>query len=573
MLALDNLKSIFKVLPISSVITLPNVPDFSTLYVNDAFLNITADFNADFINNGLFEILPNLSFELTEKSQLIISSLNEVLISKASQQFSISEWKITITPIMDEDNVIVYLVHTFERTHLQREINDALPPPTEKYEDLFNLSPLPHWVYSVDTLRFLDVNAAAIKHYGYSKEEFLSMTLIDIRPAEDISILEEILSENIEKGVYHRSLVRHQKKNGDIISVQVEGNTICFQRQNARLVLAIDHTEKIKAEKALAASERRFKALIQEGSDLIAILDKDGYYRYVNPTAKTILGMEIDFFIGKNAMDFVHKEDRDKITEQMKLLGINQRIRISPYRFSIGNGQYCWLETTITNLTNDPDICGFVANSRDVTKQIGYELKMEDSIARFAIVSKATSDAIWDRDILSNKVTWNKGLKGIFGHNKLHSTHKWWHSHVHPEDVDQVVKKVQLLIKNKESRLTVEYRFKCADGTYKYINDRAFLLFDQNGEAVRMIGSMQDITDRVNYIKAMENQNDRLRDISWMQSHHVRAPLARILGLTSLLSVDNNSREETREFLQHLSNSSVELDRIIREIVKKTEGF
>ena len=570
MLALANLKSIFKVSPIITAVTLPDAPVFSILYVNDPFLQITGGQPADFEQKSLPDILLHLSDALVVQRQPITNLLQEASGTKSSSQLSTADWRITVTPIINALNEVEFLVQTYERATMPAQ---NVEPIAKTYQDLFNLSPLPHWVYGMQTLHFLDVNDAAIAHYGYTKDEFLSMTLADIRPAEDLDILNVIINDTIQKGLYNKSIVRHQKKNGDIITVVVQGNSIRFQNQDARLVLAIDHTDNIKAENELAASERRFKALIQEGSDLIAILDHDGYYRYVNPSARSILGMDAEFFKGKNAFDLIHQDDRPAVLQQLKELEVVHRIRISPYRFKTGTNQYRWLETTVTNMTDDPAISGFVSNSRDVTKQIDYEQKMEDSIARFAIVSKATRDAIWDRDILSDKVIWNKGIKGIFGHDRLESTYQWWYRHVHPEDVEEVVKKIQLLIKNKESRLTVEYRFRCAEGNYKYINDRAFLLFDNNGEAIRMIGSMQDITDRVEYIKAMEQQNDRLRDISWMQSHHVRAPLARILGLTSLLAVNSNSREETTEFLQHLTNSSIELDEIIREIVKKTEGI
>lgn len=575
MLTLENLKSLFKALPISYVVTLPNVPDFSIADINEAFLKVTSCDASYFLGNPLFEVLPKLSQEMSGHSKKIKDRINDAVFSKKNCRLTLESWIIDIIPILDADNNLQYIVQTFEPMNHHKASNNFLQLRKEKkkYQNLFNFSPLPQWVYSITTLHFLDVNDAAVKHYGYTREEFLGMKITDIRPQEDITILKSI-TNTLEKGMYNRSTVRHQKKNGEIINVVVEGNSIQFQDQDARLVLAIDHTEKIKAEKALAASELRFKALIQEGSDLIAITDQDGYYRYVSPTSISILGIEGEFFTGKNVFDFIHAEDKSAVWQQYKQLKFHHRIRIEPFRFKVSDDQYRWIETIVTNMTDDPAIAGIVSNSRDVTRQIENELKMEESIARFGIVSKATSDAIWDLDILTGKATWNKGLKGIFGHNKTSYSYKWWRSQIHPDDVEEVVNKTQSLIENKESRLKLEYRFRCADGTYKYIQDRSFLLFDGEGEALRMIGSMQDITERVNYIKAMEQQNERLREISWMQSHHVRAPLARIMGLTSLLTDDkHNDAAETKEFLQHLTDSSAELDEIIKEIVRKTEGL
>jgi len=200
-------------------------------------------------------------------------------------------------------------------------------------------------------------------------------------------------------------------------------------------------------------------------------------------------------------------------------------------------------------------------------------LKTEDAseaIERFDILSKATNEAIWDWNIGSGKVIWNKGIKGIFGFNMISYDHNWWMEKVHPDDVERITKEIQDLISTKNSKLKAEYRFRCANGTYKNVLDRGFLIFDKNGEPVRMIGSMQDITERVNYIGAIEKQNARLQEISWMQSHQVRAPLARILGLSDLL-FDYANDEESKELISHLIKSAAELDNVVRNIVKKTE--
>ena len=86
-----------------------------------------------------------------------------------------------------------------------------------------------------------------------------------------------------------------------------------------------------------------------------------------------------------------------------------------------------------------------------------------------------------------------------------------------------------------------------------------------------MIGSMQDITERVNYVRDIEQQNTRLREISWMQSHHVRAPLARILGISTLIADHLKNEPESEELLDYLLKSVHELDLVVRDIVKKTE--
>ncbi|EDM37677.1 sensory box histidine kinase/response regulator [Pedobacter sp. BAL39] len=332
----------------------------------------------------------------------------------------------------------------FKDITVRKKASQLLEDEREKYLDLFNLSPLPQWVYDLETLAFLQVNDAAVHHYGYSRQEFLQMTIKDIRPAAEVVMLDDIIA-NVRIGLYNQSVVKHQKKNGELILVSVEGNSVSFEGMNARLVLAIDQTERITTQQALEAS-----------------------------------------------------------------------------------------------------------------------------ISRYNVVSKATSDAIWDQDLKTGYTIWNRGISGIFGHKQVGHDYSWWEEHVHPDDIDQVRNQFRKLREEKSTRQVVEYRFRCADGTYKNVLDRSSIIFDADGVAIRTIGSMQDITERVNYIHKIEAQNKRLTEISRMQSHDVRAPLASILGLVSLLDEKETDMEEVRQLFKLIRESAQDLDEVIKGIVRRS---
>src|SRR5690606_2848268 len=131
---------------------------------------------------------------------------------------------------------------------------------------------------------------------------------------------------------------------GRVIFVNVSSRSIKWEGKNVRLVLAIDNTEKLKAEQQLEASEQRFRALVQEGSDLIAIMDTAGNYLYVSPTSKPILGIEASYFIGKSAFDFIHEDDKALVIEKFTELEFKKRIKIAAFRFMDGNRKFRWIE-------------------------------------------------------------------------------------------------------------------------------------------------------------------------------------------------------------------------------------
>ena len=123
-------------------------------------------------------------------------------------------------------------------------------------------------------------------------------------------------------------------------------------------------------------------------------------------------------------------------------------------------------------------------------------IEIKESNERYDIVAKATSDTIWDWKIEDDNLIWNKGIYSVFGYQKedVGSTSKWWFDRIHPEDSLKMSVKLYSFLEQKTEKWQDEYRFQCADGSYKYVFDRGFLVKDADGKPVRMIGAIQDVT-------------------------------------------------------------------------------
>lgn len=123
-------------------------------------------------------------------------------------------------------------------------------------------------------------------------------------------------------------------------------------------------------------------------------------------------------------------------------------------------------------------------------------IEIKESNERYDIVAKATSDTIWDWKIEDDSFIWNKGIQSVFGYTEenVGSTSKWWFDRIHPEDSLKMSVKLYSFLEQKTEKWQDEYRFQCADGSYKYVFDRGFLVKDATGKPVRMIGAMQDVT-------------------------------------------------------------------------------
>lgn len=126
------------------------------------------------------------------------------------------------------------------------------------HRELFAANPQPMWVYDLDTLAFLAVNDAAVRHYGWGRDEFLAMTIRDIRPPEDLPQLLDKLALD-PGGLDDAGVWRHRTRDGRVIDVHIRSHTLSYQGRRAELVLALDVTERRRAEAALRASELRYR--------------------------------------------------------------------------------------------------------------------------------------------------------------------------------------------------------------------------------------------------------------------------------------------------------------------------
>src|SRR5438094_237606 len=139
-----------------------------------------------------------------------------------------------------------------------------------------------HNHFTNETLACLPVNEAAVAHYGYSRDDFLAMTIEDIRPAEDVPALRASFAAGAEVTGGER-LWRHRRRDGSTIEVEVRGHALQFAGRDARLVLCQDVTDRRLAEAALRESEERFRSLVQNAHDVVVLVDENARARYVSP--------------------------------------------------------------------------------------------------------------------------------------------------------------------------------------------------------------------------------------------------------------------------------------------------
>ena len=205
-------------------------------------------------------------------------------------------------PIHDKTSRLVLCNDVTEKIRIQK----ALEESAEQYRHLFEHNPLPMIIFDPETMQFLNVNLAAVNHYGYEKEEFLNMTIGDLRPSEDVEealkTIRSMKSTEEKIGVF-----RHRKKDGTLILVDIISHEINYEGQKTRLVLCNDVTDQIQARKALEESEVKFRSVVESSPMGIHMYHLDDDDRLIfsgaNPAADNILGVDHSQFAGSTLED------------------------------------------------------------------------------------------------------------------------------------------------------------------------------------------------------------------------------------------------------------------------------
>jgi two-component system cell cycle sensor histidine kinase/response regulator CckA len=185
----------------------------------------------------------------------------------------------TGTNLLDQPHVRA-IVSNYRDVTEQKRAEQALQQSEERYRQLFENSPHPMLVYEWETQRFLAVNDAAVRHYGFTREEWLRLTVYDINLPEDAPRLRELFRGPAVDG--RVGIWRHRKKDGSVIDVEIRGHWIVLDGRRVRFVLALDVTERERAESALRASEGKYRSLIENLELQIFLKDRQGRYAAAN---------------------------------------------------------------------------------------------------------------------------------------------------------------------------------------------------------------------------------------------------------------------------------------------------
>ena len=345
---------------------------------------------------------------------------------------------------------------------LQKLAEKTIKDSEEKYRMIFNCNPLPNWIYDLKTLKIMEVNDAAIAHYGYSSDEFLNMSIKELFITEQVPAVIKMNKDIHNYGIINFGQWQHIKKSFSVINVDITGHCIFYANRQAVMMVSNDITEIIHSQQALIKS-----------------------------------------------------------------------------------------------------------------------------IERFEYATKATSDAIWDCDLVNDTIFWGEGFNTLFGYKMKEPKPglQSWETFIHPDDKIAVVQSINDVINDPEKKYWQgDYRFRKFDGTYATVVDCALVIRDAKGLPYRVIGAMQDITKRIqNEIILTElneqlnkraaelvSSNAELEQFAYIASHDLQEPLRMVTSFLSQIQkkYDPLLDETGRIYINFAVDGAVRMRKIILDLLE-----
>lgn len=451
-------------------------------------------------------------------------------------------------PILNSEGNITHIIIQFEDVTPVRLSESELKKSETKFRNL---------IYNMGLgLLEVDTENTIVKAYpqfcqmvGYEEEELIGKCAAGfLAPVPESVYLPRIeLSETYEKQL--------RCKDGRILDVLVNSSPITSSDGTVIGSLGIhyDISDRIRTEKELKKQNELAETILNNIPIMIGFMSSPGIYEYVNPQWEKELGWTDEQIRNHpNLLSALYPDtnERNAVLQFIEEASHEWKDFLT---FSRNQG---FIHTSWINIPlSDGRILALGQNISD-RKKAEKELKISNE--RFEFVTRATFDAIWDSDLVNGSVYWGEGFQSLFGYTPEDlASRKWaFRDYLHPEDQNRVMHTFNSSLMGNATNWIEEYRFRKADGTYAYVQDKAIIIRNAEEKAIRIIGAMQDIT-------RLKEEELRLKLLESVITH----------STDSILIAEVNEQDPIRPKLVYVNEAYTRMTGFELEDVKGSPAF
>jgi PAS domain S-box-containing protein len=381
--------------------------------------------------------------------------------------------------------------HEFDSVQKKSKID--LAKEQQQFSTFMEHAPTLAWISDEEgTLHYMN---SLFKDSFSLPEDVIGKNIYDYYPAalraECLASDHEVLEKNAGVETYEEGV----DQKGEKIHYQVYKFPV-GNHENNRLIggLAVNITGQRKSRLEILKERNQFQSFMENAPVLAWITDSEGTLYYMNSRFKESFRYTNEY-LNKKIGSLATITEREKVLlPDEDILSKNKRVEFF-HEWVDENENVHYYRTYKFPIKDVDGNCLVGGQSIEITAELQAQLALEKSNELFEYAGKATKDVIWDWDLETNKIRRTGGYQNLFGYEMtdLYADHNF--EKIHKNDTAYVRQTIKTALKNGDSRWQLEYKYLCEDGSYKIVIDQAYIIKDKNGNPVRVIGSIQDVTE------------------------------------------------------------------------------
>jgi len=483
--------------------------------------------------------------------------------------------ELTIVNLLNEahslnEELVVSEEQVRESLEISLKLNEILKAKESELDEAQKIAKLGRWEYDLTTYKIYwsdeIFNIMGIKpEVGTPDfESYFNM----IHP-DDRDIFNKALYDAINDGIEYSIEMRMYKTDGSLIWTMGKG--IAVKNEDGKIIkligINVDISDRKFPEIALKQSEELFKALIQNSSDYVQLIDQNGIIIYESPVVENILGYQKMQLISSNFLDFVHPDDLNKAKDSLQavILNPNESSRVE-IRLKDISGNWVWIDSVKTNLLSEQAVNSIVVNNRSISERKKAEDELLASEKKYRTLMESASDGIFLCDRLGNYTSANTTACNMLRYSKEELLKLNFKDVLTKEELTNTPIKFEELFRG--DTVISEREFIRKDGTV-FTGEISAKMLENN----ILQSFVRNISERKKAKVLLENQNTELIKINaeldkfvYRASHDLRAPLASVLGLINIakIEVDKTMKDSYYDLMEKSINK---LDGFIKSII------
>lgn len=481
-------------------------------------------------------------------------------------------------------NSILVLIAAHHRNLLEKDRQTALVESENKYRSLLE--------QAADGICIADaqgnyelVNPKACQMLGYSEAEFLQLNIRDLVSAEELA-KKNLRLDELLAGKAVTTEQRLRRKDGSLLLVEISAAMI-----NGRQLQAIirDITERKLAEESLRQSEERYRAVVENQTELVIRSLPDTTVTFVNKAYCQYFGLTRSQIIGRKYLELIPQPAREATQRHLADLMAQPRIAKDEHETLLPDGQIVWQQWIDRPILDaQGKVIEFLSVGRDITERKKAEGALVKSEQRLATAQAIAHFGNWELNPQTGQGYWSEEMFHIHNRDPRLGPPSFeeFVAYIHPEDRAGLMEFNAQIMRSREP-LSHDYRINRPDGSLRYLNTVAYSVWDEAGQLLHLAGTTLDITERKRVEAEIQRLNEELEQrvlertaqlealnkemeaFSYSVSHDLRAPLRAIDGFSQALLEDYADKldEDGQDYLQRVRKATQRMGRLIDDML------